>query len=70
MAPDQSRGLVGRILLASAILMGVAGAVLAGGLVTWPFFGRDVHRILGIALLVAAAADGFLAMRFLGEPQR
>jgi hypothetical protein len=66
---QQSRGVAGKILLASAGLMGLAGGALVSGLVALPSFDPDVQVMIGGTLLVAAGGDLFLALRFLGEPQ-
>ena len=58
------RGIVGKVLLASAaVMLGVAGAVWT----EWLPLDATVRPYVVLAFTVAGVVDGFLGLRFLGE---
>ncbi len=63
-ATGKARGLVGKILLASAtVMIGLAAATWLGVLPIEP----PARTYVALALAGAGVLDGFLALRFLGE---
>ena len=57
-------GLVGKILLSSAVVMfGVAAAVWLGWIPLMP----SIRPYVSLAFTLAGVVDGFLGFRFLGE---
>ena len=63
--PARVRAVVGKVLLASAVLMlGVAGAVWTGMIP----LDAGIRPYVTVAFGLAGAVDGVLGLRFLGEP--
>ncbi len=62
--PLSARGIVGKALLASGVLMALFGL---GILVGWIPLELEARRLVAVGLLLTAAVDVGLGLRFLGE---
>lgn len=63
--PARARGIVGRVLLYSAVVMlAIAAAIWVG----WLPLDASIRPYVVLAFTLAGAVDGFLGLRFMGEP--
>ncbi len=65
-APRDQKAIVGRAMLASAVVMVALAGAFGFGVIP---IGQDARTLVVVIFVIAGALDAVLALRFLNEPK-